>query len=295
METIRSIGQRGGDSLIQHLEIATPAALQEDQVRNGLIGQVRRFPRSHIEAETASGVKQTVGVHTLPLALGGGRVFNLAHQLAAHEPIVYAQVGSRRVLGMMSSNYGTDGSRLPSLKIIPLQTAYPLTAKLLPDADMATMLAGAVSAERRGVGDHAVQRPSKDLEHQATLLGAVSLGDAGVARRHDNHGVRASGSALATGLTNGKLGSLYAPSQELGAFTGFDLPLVISPHEVTATDSIFFPDSFLDNPEAWGGMYDEAPKIMLGAGMRVLEQRLPGDSAGLGAQLHDMAQQMEQP
>ncbi len=268
MRSIIELGKQGGDNLGNY---DTPGAIETDtELLMMLTGIKEAFPQQIIEAETDEGIKRSLGVRVLPLYKSN--VFALAHRLAAYEPMVYAQSGGRRVMGMLSANFNESGEyRLPSIKIIPLQTAYPLTNTLKPDARMGTMLSAAVGGERQGVGGH-TGRVASDLEHKATILGAVSVGDASLAISHANHGVRST-SSVATGLTNGTLGNLYEKNDSVSDFPGYGSPLTI--HEATAapTDMLFIPDSFLDSEEAFGGYYAGAPRIMLGAGQQALYLR----------------------
>jgi hypothetical protein len=220
-------------------------------------------------------------------------VFSWAHELATYEPMVYARVGNKTSMGMLSLNYDTTGTdRLSTLKIIPLQQAYPLNSNLDPDAAMATMLAGAVSAERAGVGsDKGVI--ASDFEHQATILGAVSLGDPNRAISHANHGVRKSGSSVATGLANGSLGNLYVPDRAGSGFTGYGDPVIIDQITAQPGDMLMIPDRWLDSEAAWGGTYDDASRIMMGAGLQVLHNRQgPGGHEAVQRQLSALAAQV---
>ncbi len=264
--SIIELGKQGSENLALDVTLGLAA----DQPLHDMISVIRRFPKLQIDAETEVGVLRPVDTRMMPLA--NPKVFELCHQLATYEPILYATDGSRTVMGMLSVNYDTTGThRQPTLKLIPLATAYPLTSKLDPDARMATMLAGAVSAERQGVGNDG-GIVAEDFEHKATILGAISVGDSGLAVSHANHAVRAS-SSVATGLTDGRLGNLYVPDSAVSDFTGYGEPIVIDPAAVGAADMLLIPDRFLDSEAAWGGTYDDAPRIMLGAGLQVLYGR----------------------
>lgn len=267
MTNILELGKRGAESVG---ELYTPEAspLPADLAQRLEI--IKRFPSMRIEADTADGTKRAVSVH--PLLLKTPQVFALVHGLAPYEPMVYARQGNRAVLGMLSPNYSghgeADEQRLPSIKVIPLQAPYPLTSKLTPDTRMTTMLAGAVSAERKGVGGHS-GRVAEDLEHKAAILGAISTNDPSIAIQHKNHSVRQQ-SSLATGLTNGELGSVYAPDHSISEFTGFGQPMVFQQGTTSDTEIIYIPDSFLDADEARGTYYQGAGRLMVGAAMQTL-------------------------
>jgi hypothetical protein len=269
MKTIIDIGKQGSEQL-PNIHAPGAEVAVDDPDLAAKLAIIRRFPRQTIEAPTADGVLRTVTIRTL--LLHNSRVFDLVHSLAPYEPMVYAHTGGRTVLGMLSPNYDPDGqTRLPAIKIIPLQKPYPLTPQLQPDARMTTMLAGAVGAERKGVGSHTSNMAS-DLEHKATILGAISVGNPDLALSHQNHGVRAR-SAVATGLTNGRLGNLYAPDASVSEFPGYGSPIVIHKEHATLQDMLFLPDSFLDDEQSFGVALGHASKIMLGAGLQVLYGR----------------------
>lgn len=269
MKTILDLGKKGGETIneepILHGMRQNDAHLLRD------IEIVQRFPAMTIDVESSEGVKGSVEVHAL--ALGNSRAFDFITQLATHAPMVYVRAQGRSAMGMLSPNYDTNGEfPLPSLKVIPLRQAYPLTNKRLPDPVMATMLAGGVAAESKGVGGHGIP-PEVDFEHKATILGSVSVGDPDIATNHANHAVRKK-SSLVTGLTNGSLGTLYQPDRAVSEFTGFGEPLLIEKSAATRQDFIYIPKSFLDAPEqAFGVYFDEAPRILLGAGLQVLYER----------------------
>lgn len=269
MRNILEIARQGEDRLSDDIKIAESVDLASLE---RFSATVKRFPRQQIETELDSGVKQAIGVYTLLLA--NRQVFELLRGAAVLEPIVYARTQGRRVMGMLSANYDEDGrNRLPTLKIIPLQRPYPLTSNQQPDARMATMLAGAVSIERAGVGDHS-GLVSADPEHRSTMYGAISVDKPSIAISHKNHQVRRTNS-VATGLTNGQLGNLFAPDYATSDFPGFGDPLEIRAEAVGPEDAIFIPESFVDgnNLESYGVIYDDAPRLMLGAGLQVLYER----------------------
>jgi hypothetical protein len=199
---------------------------------------------------------------------------------------------------MLTANYNPSGDtsgsfeRHETIKFIPLNQAYPLTGKLLPDARMATMLAGAASAERAGVGSES--NLGGDLEHQVTILGALSLGNSNIAISHANHAAR-SNSSVASGLSNGQLGNLYAAGS-LGEFPGYGQAITI--HRQSAGDTaVYVPDSFLEDPDnnAFGVSYQQAERMLVGAGMQALYEREPAGqrSAGiLGSKIVSLSAKM---
>lgn len=283
MKTIIDLGKQGGEHLQEYngpqaeLSITNPDLAQK-------LAIIRRFPRQTIEAMTADGVRKSVNIRTL--LLNNHTVFDLVHSIAPYEPMVYIHTDGKTVMGMLSPNYDTTGTeRLSSIKVIPLQHAYPLTPGLQPDARMTTMLAGAVSAERKGVGAH-TGNIAGDLEHKATILGAVSLGNPGLALSHQNHSVRAR-SAVATGLTDGQLGTLYTPGEN--DFPGYGRPVSIEKDRTRPDDMLFFPDSFLDDEGSFGVSLTDASRIMLGAGLQVLYGR-QHDAAAVTEQLQTIGQ-----
>ncbi len=300
MKDILYIANQGADmagEVIETTEIVTASA--DDpmlaQIRSVLLDP--RFPRQKLQVDFAGDITQseeTREVAVRLLVLGSSQGYSLAHAMATYEPMVYLQhTGGQAQLGMLSGNYATTPTtgleasgygRLPSLKFIPLAEAYPLNSDLLPDARMATMLAGATSAERAGVGSE-LGNPAKDFEHRATILGAMSVGDSSIATSHANHAVRQS-SSLATGLTNGRLGNIYVPNG-LSEFPGYGKPIEIS-REQAGSAIIYVPDSFLEseNNEAYGVSYAGADRVMLGAGMQALYDRHPGgERRSIGGQV----------
>lgn len=268
MRNIIDIGERGSQKL-GNFRHPQPEAIDHNLPRQ--LALVKRFPLQAIEVDTVDGVKKSVQVRTM--LLSNPAVFRLVWSLAAHELMVFARHGGQAVQGMLSANFDTRGtSRLPAIKVIPLQNSYPLTSRLLPDPRMATMLAGAVSAERAGVGGHDGV-VTQDFEHRATILGAISVDTPDIALSHQNHGVRRSGSSVATGLTNGRLGSMYQPDAALGEFTGYGAPVLFDEKSVQPADAIFIPDSFIGEESSFGRRYPDASKIMLGAGLEALYAR----------------------
>lgn len=267
MRNILDIAKHGGEQLDMDIRVANTADISG---LDKLAGTLRRFPKQQIEAETAAGVKKNIGVHTL--LLSNVKVFELLRQAAVFEPVVYARAHGREVMGMLSANYDEKGiSRLPFIKIIPLKNPYPLTSKQQVDPRMATMLAGAASGERRGVGGHG-GKVSRDPEHLNTIYGALSLNQPDIAISHKNHQIRRS-SSVATGLTDGRLGTLFAPDRALSDFPGFDNPLTIHPGAAGKNDAVFMPESFIDNLDSYGVTYDNASRVMLGASLRILYER----------------------
>ncbi len=225
------------------------------------------------DQEVADGAKHDVQVR--PLLLSEPPVFALVHAMAEYRPMVYAsRHGRPAVMGMLSPNYDAHGKvRLPSIKVLPLKQALPLTTKQLPDANMAVMLTGAANGEGVGVGTHA-GGAAHDFEHRNTMAGALSLDDPSIAIDHKNHEVRKNQSSVATGLTNGELGDLYIPDESNDGFPGFGEPIVFNAATIHAKDKIFIPDSFLGSAEAYGAYYgEEASRIFMGAGLRTLQQR----------------------
>jgi len=267
MRNIVDLGKQGAEKM-PDLHVPQAEVLPDDI--GSYVAFIKTLPRRNIQADTEDGIKKTVEMR--PLVLGNTFMFELAHRLAPYEPMVYAQQGNKAAFGMISPNYDNEGAdRLPSIKIIPLGKPYPLTSSLKPDARMATMLAGAASAEAQGVGGH-TGKVSDDFEHKATILGAVSLDDPTIALEHRNHEVRRK-SSLATGLTNGQLGNLYIHNDSFSEFHGFGEPMIFEKHTVSNSDVIYFPDSFLDSEEAFGSHYIDASRIVLGAGLQALHER----------------------
>lgn len=268
MRTIVDLGKAGAERLDG---FTGPKTEQPATQLDVYLGFIKNFPRQVIEADTSDGVKKSVEVRTL--LLSNQHVFQLVHELAVYEPMVYAHQGGKTVFGMLSPNYDGEGKdRLPSIKVIPLQKPYPLTSDLKPDARMATMLTGATNAESKGIGGHSGP-VAGDFEHRLTILGAISKDDYSIALNHTNHAIRQD-SSVATGLTNGKLGTLYEADKTVSDFTGYGNPLNFHQGKTAPSDAIFLPDSFLSSPEAFGPYYDDASRLMLGAGLQVLyEQR----------------------
>lgn len=284
MRNIVDIGKKGGERLtdlaLPHVELRV-----DDPFLQMRLAAIRKVRPVTIQSEGPDGTKRPIEV--IPLPLRNERVFNFVHDIAPYGPMLYSSVGKRKGedadLGMVSPNFDTSGQeRLPSIKIIPLRIAYPLTSKLQPNALMATMLAGATELESQGIGSE--ERARVDPEHRVTLLGAISLNNPSVALSHQNHEVRggyvdrASGlavpaSSVATGLTDGRLGTLYSPDSDDPEFSGYGNPVNVHQGGATATDTLWYPKSFLDGDAAFGISYSDASRIMIGAGL----QRLYGE------------------
>lgn len=272
MNTIIDHGKQGAE-YVADVDVPVAEALSPELVK--LVANLKKLPLQKIEVDADVGVRKSIDVRSLPLDKERG--FKAAHLLAAHELMVYALKGGKTVMGMLSPNYDTHGDhRLPSIKVIPLKHPEPLTVKQQPNAEMMTMLTGAVSAERKGAGSHHASLTS-DFEHRATFLGAISLGDPTVAIQHKNHAVRQY-SSVASGLDNGKLGNIYVPAP---GFSGFAEPVVFEPDTVQVGDTLFIPDSFLDETDAFGVTYGDASQIMLGAGFRTLAERHGSDGIAI--------------
>lgn len=237
---------------------------------------IDRFPTTRIESDTDDGTKRNVEVHAL--LLHNPRVFGLVWEMAPYEPIVYARQGNRTEMGILSPNFDEYGeTRLPSIKVLPLQTAYPLVRRgsdLLPDARMATMLAGSAHAEGKGSGGHD-KPPTQDFEHKLAFLGAVSLDRKTIMQggSHVQHAERRR-SSVATGLTNGALGNIFARNgEQSGGFNGYGTPLVFQQYATKAADAIFFPKGFLHHEVAYGAHYIDAARIAYGASLQIMYER----------------------
>ncbi len=275
MRTILDIGQAGAE----HIDMTTP---RPEITMAGLapyLGIVAKLPTEKLPVEVDSGVQKDIEVYNLRLS--DPKQFELVHRLALYEPMVYAKQGSRVVMGMASPNYDTHGEqRQASIKILPLQTPYPLVMKtsqtVEPDARMATMLAGAARAEGKESGSHQVP-VAQDYEHKLTMYGAVSLGRATILddsrSQHVNHKVKAV-SSVARGLTDGQLGNIFQPgSSETAEFTGYGMPMFFYPGRITAEDAIYLPKSFVDSELGFGVHYADAARIAYGATLQILYTR----------------------
>lgn len=231
--------------------------------------------RTFVDVDTDLGVKKKLEVITVPLF---GEGYQLARGLADGRPTVFVHTQTGLRQGMMSPNYDHEGKeRLAAVKIQLLkQRAFEVSTKLwLPDADDAVYLAGVTALEAQGVGGHDAP-VEQDLEHRLSVLGAVSLGDITLAQEHGQHAVRERGSSVAAGLSNYKLGSIFAEGS-IGGFEGFDEPITFDGSE--NGKFMFIPVSYVENPEqAFGGLMDTSPGlapegIVIGAGMKALEAR----------------------
>lgn len=283
MRKITDIGKQGAENL--GTELVGPTADVEAAAFDQLVATLKSFPARPIPVETSDGIKKPVEVHALNLS--NPKVFKLMHHTAAYRPTVYAQIGGRRVMGMLSPNFDPHGEhRLSALKILPLQIAYPLTNAELPNPEMTTMLSGGVGAEASGVGGHTLTAGG-DYEHRLTGLGSISLGDPLIAARHQNHGVRQQ-SSVVTGLSTGSLGNIFEPNKSVSEFTGFDVPVLLAPEAATTDDEIYIPKSFLDRPQESFGIYlPDAEQIVLGAGLQVLYGRSSPEA--VNTQIRDIA------
>jgi hypothetical protein len=272
MKNILDIGKQGAE----FMDVAAPMPSVAVEGVQRFTPIVDRFPTSKIESEVNDGTRRSIEVHTL--LLNNPQVFGLVWEMAMYEPMVYARKGNRTAMGILSPNFDEHGSdRLPTVKVLPLKTPYPLISRgtdLLPDAQMATMLAGSAHAEGKGSGGHD-KPPEQDYEHKLTFIGAISLGKSTITEkgRHVQHAERTR-TSVATGLTNGSLGNLYvADGDRTGGFDGYDVPLTFQQDAVQPTDAVFFPKGFLHNEEAYGAHYTDASRIAYGAGLQIMYQR----------------------
>jgi hypothetical protein len=272
MKTILDIGQQGAE----FMDVQAPAPVLAVEGVQRFTPIVDKFPTSRIESDVSDGTKRGIEVHTL--LLSNPQVFDLVWEMAIYEPMVYARKGNRTAMGILSPNFDEHGTdRLPTIKVLPLKTPYPLVGRgtdLLPDAQMATMLAGSAHAEGKGNGGHD-KPPAEDYEHKLTFIGAVSLGKSSITEkgRHIQHAERKR-TSVATGLTNSSLGNIFATDGDrTGGFTGYDVPLTFRQGAVQAADAIFFPKGFLHNETAYGAYYVDASRITYGAGLQIMYAR----------------------
>ncbi len=273
MRNILDIGKEGAEFI--DVAVPRPSVAIEDMQHFTSI--VDRFPTSKIESEVNDGTKRNVEVHTL--LLNDPQVFGLVWEMAMYEPIVYARKGNRMAMGILSPNFDEHGThRLPAIKVLPLKTPYPLISRgtdLLPDARMATMLAGSAHAEGKGSGGHD-KPPEKDYEHKLTFIGAISLGKSTITEngQHVQHAERTR-TSVATGLTNGSLGNIFvADGDRTADFPGYGVPLTFQQGVAQPTDAIFFPKGFLHSEAAYGVHYVDASRIAYGASLQIMHQRL---------------------
>lgn len=295
MNKITDYGARGAE----HLESYTAPKIQEiDPTFQSYVNIVKQFPKVNLEDDASDGSKRPLSAHALPI--GNERVFELLHAFSVYEPLVYLGTnGQKASMGIMSPNHDDHGhSRNPDLKIIPLFTPYPLNVKgqydLTPDARMMTMLAGAAHSESAGVGGHG--DVDNDLEHRATILGAISIGDSSKAISHANHDVRRQNGSVVSSLSNGQLGNIFAPNTSENDFTGFGQPIVISKETAGKKDFVYIPESFVGSESAFGVTYKDADRIMLGAGLQALYSRNPDNGLGrsiVGDQIKNIAKKVK--
>jgi hypothetical protein len=272
MRNILDIGKQGAE----FIDVAAPSPSVAVEGVQRFTPIVDRFPTTTIESEVNDGTKRSVEVHTL--LLNNPQVFGLVWEMAMYEPMVYARKGNRTAMGILSPNFDEHGSdRLPTVKVLPLKTPYPLISRgtdLLPDAQMATMLAGSAHAEGKGSGGHD-KPPEQDYEHKLTFIGAISLGKNTITEngRHIQHAERTR-TSVATGLTNGSLGNIFvADGDRTGGFSGYDIPLTFQQGAAQPSDAIFFPKGFLHNEAAYGAHYTDASRIAYGASLQIMYQR----------------------
>lgn len=294
MNKITEYGARGAEYLEEYTR---PQVQPIDLELHKHTEVIKKLSKVKLEEDTSDGTKRSINTYALPLS--NPRVFSLLHSFAKYQPLVYvSQNGQPASMGIMSPNYDDHGhNRNPDIKVIPLFTPYPLVQKsqfdIVPDVRMMTMLAGAASSESAGVGGHT--DVDKDLEHRATILGAISIDNSSFAISHANHGVRKSNGSVVSDLSNGKLGNIFAPNQSENDFTGFGTPIVIKPDQSTSKDYIYIPESFLENEGAYGVTFDDADRIMLGAGLQVLYSRNPQNENGrsfVGQQIKTIVEQV---
>jgi len=288
MRNILDIGSRGAE----FMDVAAPTPSVDLVGVQQFSAIVDKFPTSKIECEVNDGTKREVEVHAL--LMSNPQVFKLIWEMSIYEPMVYARSGKRLVMGILSPNFDNHGeNRLPQIKVLPLITPYPLVARgtdLLPDARMATMLAGSAHSEGKGSGGHD-KPPEQDYEHKFTFLGAISLGKNTITTekgKHVQHAVRQQAS-VATGLTNGSLGNIFVPGGDrTGDFTGYGMPVVFDAGKTEPGDALYIPKGFLHNEEAYGVHYPDASRITYGAGIKIMYDRI-GQGA-VSEQIRQIAQ-----
>lgn len=282
MRSILDIGKQGAEFV--DIAMPTPSIAVEGVQR--YLPIIDRFPTTTMRSDVNDGTKRDIEVHTL--LLSNPSVFKLVWEIAMYEPFVYARktikdkAGALRTkveMGILSPNFDEHGvARLPTIKVLPLKNPYPLVSRgsdLLPDVQMATMLAGSAHAEGKDSGSHS-KPPELDYEHKLAFIGAISLGKTSITEggRHVQHAVRQH-SSVAAGLTNGALGNIFTPDGDrTGNFTGYGLPLTFDQNASWPTDAIFVPKGFLHNQEAYGVHYKDASRIVYGSGLQILHQRL---------------------
>jgi hypothetical protein len=269
------IGKQYIDSGLRGAERLGNLAAPETGLHSNIdpfLEKLRTLPTVRVEVEGQDGVKTTV--ESLVFGLENQRAYAAVFALAAYEPAVIARVGGRSIHGMLSANYDAHGEhRLGVVKIIPLNEPLQHGSGQLPDAGGIALLGGAVSLERPGVGSHD-SIVGEELEHRVTSLGAVSLGSPEVSLGHVQHDLRKAGSSTASGLTSGKLGTLFAPTSTRD-FQGFGEPLVVTEAN-RAGVSICLPKSYLDNPDMTFGalLTVDTTRVMVGNGIvSLVEQR----------------------
>jgi hypothetical protein len=251
-----------------------------DPIMAAFVGLKNSLPLKKIRITSNDGVEIDRQARMIPLF---GEGFELAKMLADVSPMVYLPGATGGYIeAMLSPNYDAHGHKQrPTLRALPVAKTGILidtSAKglWLPDANQVMALAGGVSMEKPGVGGHG--SGTGDVEHKNSVMGALSKNDLRLARSHAQHDVREEGGSAAHQLSNGKLGTLYAPGQ-IENFSGFGEPIEFDGKTKNQTNVMFMPDNFFDHPDQVFGALLRGPEgltpeqFITGLGLGVLEQR----------------------
>lgn len=229
-----------------------------------------------IEVDTTDGVKRSVEAVTVPVR---GQGMNLLQALSDASPTVFLRHANRTTQGMISPNYDTDGrNKLGGVRFLGVRddSFVIRNGSWVPEPTTGLYLAGATGLESKDVGgsDHAKIDVRKDPEHKISVYGAVSLGNIALARSHAQHDYRSKGGSVATGLTNGALGNVFAPGS-IDTFSGFGAPITL---DGTEGATIFIPRDYLERPtQSFGALMtgtDITPeRVITGAALGAISDR----------------------
>ncbi len=240
-----------------------------------IIAGLLRQKRLKIPVDSSDGVKKQAEAIGIPVS---GKSIELLRILSDAQPAGYLSFKGETTHGMISPNYDSRGrEKKGTVRFQSVLGGFTIRNGVwLPEAANAIYLAGATGLESKGMGDCHSIPVSKDPEHKLTVIGAISKGDINIAKTHAQHGVRESGGSVASSLTNGQLGNVFAPDSIEG-FSGFGKPVELTGNEQPSA-TFFIPVSYLENPEQAFGAYitdgDITPEqIVNGAGYRAINSR----------------------
>jgi len=263
MRNFIDTAKRGAETLGAEIDIAPK---QDPNKHSSVIDRLKKINATKIPVETSDGVKKDIEVVGFPVKL---KSLPMLQMLSAMQTAGYLRTPENGITqhGMLSPNFDHTGkNRKSSVRFQPVNDGFTIKNGVwVPEAKNAGLEAEGIGSE----GSH-----GKDPEHRINVYGALSLGDIDKAKGHAQHGIRSSGSSVSRGLTNGKLGNVFAPDPVEG-FSGFAEPIELDGSE----GAIFFlPKSYMDNPEQSFGAFItdaefSAQQVLVGGALQVNRNR----------------------